>query len=55
MRRFTLGSETTTKCQGCMLAPLGAVPAASRQASTVAAATGRAEKSRTVRRRRMSS
>jgi hypothetical protein len=54
IRRFTSGSETTTKCQGCMLAPLGALPAARRQSSMICRGTSLAEKCRTVRRRHMS-
>jgi hypothetical protein len=54
MRRLSEGSLTTAKCQGCMLAPLGAVPAARRQCSITSRSTGRSENARTERRRRIS-
>ncbi len=51
MERLTSGSEMATKCQGCRLAPFGALPAARRQSSMISRGTGRSEKSRTLRRR----
>src|SRR5260370_41058368 len=52
---FTSGLLTTTKCQGCLLAPLGALHATDRQSSITSRETGREENCRTVRRRSISS
>ena len=47
---LSTGFEMVTKCQGCCLAPLGAVPTANRAFSIMALGTGRSLKSRTLRR-----
>ena len=55
MRRLISGSETATKVHGWRCAPEGAVDAARTRSSITAAGTGSGLKSRTVRRRFMTS